>query len=361
MAASTSALSNAVRDLISKDPLLMDNVFEAVTVLPYFKGEAEKYTGGDKLTLNFINQNMPGGMHPRGGTFVNSERDITQRLQFELKYLRLPIVTNKIDTNVLNKGMASIYSDLEAKISAAYLSAGAMMELGLFLPGSGAYVHNVQGLPEVCSAGAAGDNSWTGATYDSYGELSRAAYPNVSGNVLALNGYLSNSVLDSTYTAVTRGSIKPRVGVTTPKVTSFLRDKYQVQQMFGGSQANGRTNLGFDALAYRGADIIDSRYVPGSEISGTAMQEAVDFITETTRLTVPAVAYPTITTETFWWLNIAPGHLQMWMSDDEEFGLGFTDFIPDAKSDQLVGAIRVGYLIASQSPRSQYEINTISV
>lgn len=361
MAASISALNNAVRDLISTDPMLMDNVFEAVSVLPYFKGDAEPYTGGDKLTLNFINQNMPGGMHPRGGSFNNVERDITQRLQFELKYLRLPVVANKIDVNVLNKGTASVYSDLEAKISAAYLSAGAFMEIGLFLPGSGVYAHNVQGLPEVCSEGGGGDNSWTGATYDSYGELSRASYPNIGGNVEALSGYLSNATLDRTFTAVKRGNIRPRVGATTPKVISYLRDRAQIQQMWGGSQAGGRTNLGFEDLAYRGADIIESRYVPGSEISGTAYSEAVDFITETTRLTTPTSAYPTITTETFWWLNIGAGHLQMWMSDDEEFGLGWTDFIPDVNSDQLVGAIRVGYLIAAQSPRSHYEINSIQV
>lgn len=357
------AINVATRDYISKEAKkLTDNVFQNGALAALLKDKARPFPGGTKITENFVYAGMPGGAHRRGARFNNRERQTDQRLQFDPKYIHVDVVLNKIDIRVLNSGPFAVYSLLDSKMSNAYLTMGAFMEIAQYLPGSGAsFADNVNGLAEIVA-----DNSTTsfdGNNYATYGDLSRtdANYGNaIKGKVTNVSGPITFETLESTYMDVVYGSVEPNVGQTTPKAYSYIKNKFQTQQRWNES-ALPNVGFGFRGLKFNGATLMASRYCPGTAISGTSDPIAVDYITETTAAAAtPLTAYPTLTSETLWWLNADDAYLHLYISDDEIFGLGFDDFIPNPETDELVGRVRLAYNLTSPGPRYHHQLKGIT-
>jgi len=358
------ALNVATRDWIRKTPSLIDTVFQADGVFARFKDRAKRFPGGTKITENIVYAGMPGGAHPApGARFTNTQRQTTQRLQFDLKYYQVTVVVDKVTVQVLNKGPFSVFPMISQEMENAYRTLGVHMAIGLYLAGSGAtYTYNVNGLAEICNDNST--SSFDGATYTNYGDLARTNGnygSQIKGKITDIGGPISYDALESTYMDVTFGALEPRIGVTTPKAFSYIKQKFQTQQRFTESRTQTSPTVGFTSLKFNNADLMVSRYCPGSHISGTGDPVAVDFITETTRLAAtPRTDYPTITGETLFWLTDEDPYLNFYMSDDEEFGMGFTGFIPDPSSDQLVGRVRLACNFTAPSPRHHHQLKGIT-
>ena len=102
---------------------------------------------------------------------------------------------------------------------------------------------------------------------------------------------------------------------------------------------HARRNTGrpVNGLKFNNATILRSRYVPGSEISASNMSEAVTYLTETSGGAV--TAYPTVTSESFMWLNARERFMRLYLSDEPEFAYGFTGFKPAQDNLSLVGQV----------------------
>lgn len=352
-------LNVATRDYIDRNAKkLVDTVFQSSRTAKSLKEKARKFPGGTKITEHIVYAGAGGGSHRKGATYVNSERQTDQRLQFDLKYMRIPVVLDQIDIRVINQGPYKVYDILESKLSNAYLTLGAYMEIAIYLPGSGnSFGANVNGLAEICNDNST--SSWDGNTYSEYGELSRANanYGNsVKGVVEDINGAITYEKLEETYMKVKFGGIEPTLGQTTPKCVSYVKNKFISQARFNEVQD---PKLGFNGLRFNRAMIVDSRYCPGSEISTDPIAD--DYVTFTTENETTALtAYPSVTGETLFWLNTDDEFLHLYISSDKIFGMGFSDFLPSPTSDMLVGAVRLGWQLAATGTRYHAQLKRIT-
>ncbi len=355
-------LNVATRDYIDRNAkMLVDNVFQASKLAQTLRDKARKFPGGTKITEHIVFAGAGGGAHIRGKKYNNSERQTDQRLQFDPKFVRVPVVLDQIDIRVLNQGPFKVYDILESKLSNAYLTLGAYMEIGLYLPGSGAsFAANINGLAEICNDNST--TSWEGNNYQFYGELDRMDAnwgTRIKGNITDVNGPITLEILENSYIGATFGGIEPAIGQTTPKCKSFIKFKFQTQQRFNDTQVPG---LNFTGLKFNNATIVDSRYCPGSFVSGlsTVGDPVADYVISSTEdASTPLTAYPTVTGETLFWINTDDAYIHFYVSTDRVFGMGFQDFIPSAESDMLVGAVRLCHQLTSPGPRYHAQVKRI--
>lgn len=354
-----NTLNVATRDFIDeRAKTLIDTVFQASRTAQSLREKARKYRGGTQITEHLVYAGSGGGAHKQGKTYVNSERQTDQRLQFDPKFLQVPVVLDQIDIRVLNQGPAKVYDILESKLSNAYLTLGAYMEVALYLPGSGASLSaNINGLAEICNDNAV--SSWDGNLYSTYGELDRTN-PNwgtaAKGKVTDINGPITYEALEESYMSVKYGGIEPAIGQTTPKCVSYIKNRFQTQQRFNEVQ---EPKLGFTGLKFNRALIVDSRYCPGTEIASDPIAD--DYVTFSSEDdTTPLTAYPAVTGETLFWLNTDDAYLHLYISSDKVWGMGFSDFLPSPNSDMLVGRVRLCWQLACPGPRYHHQLKRIT-
>jgi len=218
----------------------------------------------------------------------------------------------------------------------AYMTIGAHLEIGMFLNGQDAgYTANFNGLTEALN-----DNSttnWNGVAYSTYGTITRGGAVGTVLNSLAtnVNGTIEYNTLEETYASASFGPGKePNVGLTTYLGYSYIKEKFQTQQRFNNIQD---PKIGFTGMAFNDATLMRSRYAPGSYISGTGDPIATTFISQMSGGALSA--YPTVTAETLWWLNCRKPYFNFYISDDPEYGFGFTGFKPAQGNTVVAGQV----------------------
>lgn len=354
-------LNVATRDYVKGDAVeLVDNVFEQDELINRLKANALPFPGGTQVTELLVARGMIGGAYAKGGTFNTTERQTDQQLRFDMKYMYVGVTVDKIDIQVLNRGPKAIYSIIKSKMQNATMTMGANMAMSIYLPGGvsgGSYEHLVAGLPVALNDNSS--NAWTATTYATYGELSRSGqwYSDaVKGHVTAAVGGITYETLEDTLMTATYGSEAPDIGATTPKFYSYVKNKFQTQQRFNDAS---KPSVGFKGLDFQGTILLPSRYCPGSAISAKSTGPEATFITESTAGTAsPLTAYPSVTGETLYWLNTK--YINLYISTDEEFGLGFTGFKPARNDDSLVGQLKLAWCLTVPGPRYHHEVNGIT-
>ncbi len=143
--------------------------------------------------------------------------------------------------------------------------------------------------------------------------------------------------------------LEPNLGVTTAFGYSFIKEKFQTQQRFNDTQD---PKIGFNGMKFNSATLMKSRYAPGAYLygsSGTADPIATTFIKQLTSgaLTAypaPSGGYPSAGTynETLWWLNARKPFMNLYISDDPEYGFGFTGFKPAQGNTKVAGQVLFG-------------------
>lgn len=349
-----SQLNLAVQEYIASRSDLLDNVFQADPVVARMRKNIQKgFPGGSKIWELFVYDGLNGGAFPLGGTFNITGKQTQQRLEFAPKQFYTNVTLDKLVVKGLNKGPAEVFSILDSELENAMLTMGAHMAIGFYLPGTGLanYERNWDGLTEIVNDGATA--GWDGNTYATYGTLSRLAGAGLKVRSTPKNvgGDIEYNVLEETYSDASFGNEEPTIGATTPKCYSYIKTKFQTQQRFNDTQD---PSIGFNGLKFNQATIMKSRYVPGTEISGTNFSEAVTYLTETTGGAV--VAYPTVTSETFWWLNPSEKYMRLYISDEKEFAFGFTGFKPAQDNMSLVGQMIVLGALTCRGVRYQKQL-----
>ena len=80
-----------------------------------------------------------------------------------------------------------------------------------------------------------------------------------------------------------------------------------------------------------------SRYAPGTAISAASDPIAVGFLEESSGGVV--TAYPTMTSETLFWLNARKPYANLYVSTDPEYAYGFTGFKPSQGNTEIAGQV----------------------
>jgi len=340
----------ATHRYIQSTPKLLDFVFHRDPLLAYLKQNVrEDYDGGRLIQESFWYGSSPGGPYAKGADFNITQSQLEQALQFSPKFFYANVTLYKEDIQVINKGPQAAFPIIKSRTENAYQTLGAHLALGLYLNGQSAnYTNNFNGLPEALNDNSTA--SWDDATYSTYGTITRGGDVGTTLDKVPVNvnGTIEYNTLEETYGDASYGDAEwePNLGVTTHIGYSLVKEKFQTQQRFNNIQD---PKIGFRGMEFNSAVLIRSRYAPGSYLfgsAGAADPVAVAFMTEMsggalTAYPVPA-AYSSGYFETLWWLNARKPQMNFYVTDDAEFGFGFTGFKVAQGNTKVSGQVLFG-------------------
>ena len=353
-------LNVATERYIRDTPALVDNIFQADPLLAYLKlNVREDFTGGTLIQEGFMYDGLVGGSYQKGKEFDISEKQVEQAMQFQMKFFEVNVTLSLEDIKVLNKGPHAVFRLIDSRMTNAYMTMGAQMSIAEYLNGQAAgYTPNFNGLPEALNDNSTA--SWDGSTYTTYGGITRGGAVGTALNSVPTNvaGTIEYNTLEETYGNASFGNIEPNLGVTTVKGYSYIKEKFQTQQRFNDTQDPA---IGFNGMKFNSATLIKSRYTPGSDIGTLNSQSNKIAVGYLTQMSLGAVtAYPTITTETLWWINARKPFIYFYISDDPMFGFGFTGFKPSQGNTKVAGQVLAACQLTVPGPRYHSQLYGIS-
>lgn len=340
---------------------LVDNIFNVSPFMAYMRDNLkEDFSGGRLIQESFLYDTLIGGFYPTGATFNISQKQIAQAGQFIPKTFYTNLSFYKEDIQIFNKGAdTEIFDLVKVNSETAYTNIGQQLAIGAYIEGQGvanaAYVNNLNGLAEALNDGST--NSWNGSAYTSYGTITRGGAVGTALNSVPVNvaGTIDYPTLEENYGKATYGSIEPNLIVTTVLGYSYIKEKFQAQQRY---ESTTDLNLGITGMKFNGATILKDRYAPGSQISGTSDPVVTAFIRNS--FNDQTAAYPTLTSETLWILNARKPYMNFYVSDDPEFGFGFTGFKPAQDNNTIAGQVLFGGNMTVPGPRYHVQLYGIT-
>jgi len=345
---------------------LVDNIFQVSPFMAYMKANLkEDFTGGRLIQENFLYDTLIGGPYAKGGTFNIAQKQIEQAGQFVPKFFYTNISLYKEDIQVLNKGTdTQIFDIVQSRTETAYQNIGAQLAIGSYQEGQGGlagyWVNNVNGLAEALN-----DNttvSWNNTNYSTYGTITRGGAVGTALNSAPVNvaGVIDYPTLEEQYGNATFGAIEPNLIVTTVLGYSYIKEKFQAQQRY---ESVTDLSLGITAMKFNGASILKDRYAPGSYLSASSGRADVVVNAFMDQISgVAGTAYPTFTAagETLWILNAKKPYINFYVSDDPEFGFGFTGFKPAQDNNTIAGQVLFAGNMTVPGPRYHKQLYGIS-
>ncbi len=348
--------------------VVQDNFFLAVPELAYFRDHClVPFGGGSFMQAVFRYAPLIGGFYAPGSNFNITRRNTLAALQFTPKYMYVSIPEYKEEIQVENKGENAVISILEADMQNGIDTANAIVAVNFALSGQGARSLAMNGWDEAIDDGIT--PTWTGDIFTSYGNQTRNGEIGVSLNSIPVfcgtntgaGGVVQYSTLEEGYQDASIGKKEPNLGVGNKAVIAYIKEKMQVQQRFQqerdpvwgvmGFRFNNAMVLKsdyFPSLRYGKNDPILGNYLtstftsPGTTANGGTADAASNLPVSGTTVTVGEVFnfY-----NTFDWL--------FRVSDSEEFGFGFSGFVPAQNNTRVVGQIKAMITAECLSPRTQ--------
>lgn len=355
-------LNVATQRYIQDKPALVDNVFNADPFLAYCKlNVKDDFPGGTLIQEGFMYDGLPGGSYSQGKEFNIAQKQVEQSTQFNLKFFEVAVTLSKEDIQVLNKGPMAVFRLIDSRMTNAYMTIGAHVAISLYLNGQRAgFTTCPNGLAEMLNDNSTA--SWDNNTYSTYGGITRGGTVGKALNSIPVNvnGAIEYNALEENYGTASYGNIEPNLGVTTVLGYSYIKEKFQTQQRFNDTQDPA---IGFNGLKFNSATLIKSRYCPGSDIATVGSDSnkiAVEYLTESSNGAL--TAYPTLavsSSETLFWMNAKKPYLRTYISDDPEFGFGFTGF-KVAQGNTLISGQVLAALNVTGSPRYHKQLYGIT-
>lgn len=349
-------LNVSTRRYIADNPALVDDVFQQDPFLAYLKlNVREDFSGGTLIQEGFYYDGLVGGSYAKGKEFDITEKQVEQAIQLNMKFFEVNVTLSLEDIKVLNKGPQAVFRLVDSRMTNAYMTLGAFLSIALYLNGQNAgYTANFNGLPEALND--ASTASWDGNTYATYGGITRGGQVGTALNSVPQNiaGAIMYTQLENTYGNASYGNVEPNLGVTTQLGYSYVKEKFQTQQRFNDTQD---PKIGFNGMKFNSATLIKSRYTPGTYLSGSGDPNAVTYVTNMSDGAV--TAYPTITSETLWWINARKPYVHFYVSNDPMFGFGFTGFKPAQGNTKVAGQVLASCALTVQ-PRYHQQLYGIT-
>lgn len=308
-------------------PGLTDQTFKNDPLLAYLKANnLERFPGGTQIQENSIYAALPnGGAYADGASFTMALSQIETGLTFLPKHYAVPVTISKNQVQVFNKGPEAVFRLIDSRLQVAALTMSGILANAIYHEGiSASRVLNLQGLAEHLNDGT--NNSWTGSAYATYGTISRTSGPTagafnspMTGPTANISGPITYKTLEEGYNSIVIGDEYPNLLVTTNLGMSYIKEKFQPQWRVETQDPK----IGFNGLKFNQAIIMQSQYAPGTAASSTTSADGINLGTNYTSAG-----------ETLFMLNTK--YWRLWVTDDPEFGFGFTGFKP-AQDTLIVG------------------------
>jgi hypothetical protein len=320
-------------------PGVVDGVFKNDPLLAHLKANGiQRWTGGQTIQENFIYKPMIGGAYTLGQTFDVTRRRTADAATFNLKHHEVNVTEFKEDIQVYNVGPQKVYSMIEADLQNAALTMSAILAIESY--GSGiatGRTAKMNGLSEAISDGATA--SWDGNTATTYGGVTRSVVNSaLNAATTSVSGAITYKTLEETYNDRVLGAIEPNLIVTTNRGMSYIKEKFQPQYRVTVQDPK----IGFTGIQFNRATILQSQYCPGAY--------GVD--------DADLGNYYTSAGETLWML--VTDYLRMWVTNDPEFGFGFSGFKWAQDNTVVAGQYFASCNITCQAPRLMAQLYAIT-
>lgn len=339
-----------------------DNFFLAVPELAYFRDHClVPFGGGSFMQAVFRYAPMIGGFYAPGASFNITKRQTLAALQFTPKYLYVSIPEYLEELSVQNKGANAVVSILDADMQNGIDTANAITAIGFANSGVGTRALAINGWVEAIDDGVT--PTWDGNVYATYGGQARngaisAALNSVPvwcGTAAGATGVIQYSTLEEGYQDASIGKKEPNLGVGNKAVIAYIKEKMQVQQRF---QQERDPVWGVMGFRFNNAMVLKSDYFPSLKY-GKNDQVLGNYLTGTVNTTglSPATAsnFPSNTVctigEVFNFYNTFDWLFRV--SDTEQFGFGFSGFVPAQNNTRVVGQVKAMVNTECLSPRTQ--------
>lgn len=344
-----------------------DNFFLATPFLAYLRDHClVPFTGGTFMQSPMRYAPMLGGFYAPGATFNLTKRQTITALQFDTRYCYVSIPEYKEEIQVENKGEAAVASLLDADMQNGVdtinvIVAVACNQNGQNITATGDRTLAINGWPEAINDGVT--PSYDGNVYTSYGVQTRNgaigstlnSIPYWCGTQTGAAGPIQYAQLEEGYQDASIGQKEPNLGVGNKAIIAYIKEKIQVQQRF---QQERDPVWGVMGFRFNNAVILKDDYFPSARY-GVNDPILGNYLTST--FTSPASGIATASNmpsnvtctvgEVFTFFNTFDWMFRV--TDNEEFGFGFSGFVPAQDSTRVVGQIKAMVNLQCLSPRTQ--------
>jgi len=337
--------------------VIEDNFFLDTPLLAYLRDHCRlPFGGGAFMQATFGYAPMLGGFYSRGGNFNITKVQTLAGCIFDPKYIQVSVPEYKEDVQVLNKGPLAVFSLIDTDLRFAMQTMNAQIAVAMARHGQAAGGAVVDNRPEVINgwAEAINDgitNSWDGNVFATYGTATRNAVvgsalnsiPKWCGDGLGNAGMITYNVMEEAYQDACVGRQEPDLIVSNKAAHAYMKERLQVQQRF---QQERDVIWGVTGFRFNNAMVLKDDYFPSlrygqnDPIIGnwlTAAFTAAAAPAATSDLPAGIAVNPT---EVVTMYNTKKILLRV--SNDPEYGFGFTGFKPAQDNTRVVGQILAG-------------------
>lgn len=342
-----------------------DNFFLATPLLAYWRDHClVPFTGGTFMQSPMRYAPLIGGFYAPGSNFNLTKRQTITALQFDTRYCYVSIPEYKEEIQVENKGEAAVASLLEADMQNGVDTINVIVAVASNQHGQDVNGVNrtlaINGWPEAINNGV--DPSYDGNVYTTYGRQTRNGAIGSALNSTPLwcgtqggdTGPIQYALLEEGYQDASIGQKEPNLGVGNKAVIAYIKEKIQVQQRF---QQEKDPVWGVMGFRFNNAVILKDDYFPslrygqndpilGNWLTGSFTSPA----SPTAASRLPANTSCTVG-EVFCFFNTFDFLFRV--TDNEEFGFGFSGFVPAQDNTRVVGQIKAMVNVQCLSPRTQ--------
>lgn len=346
-----------------------DNFFLATPLLAYWRDHClVPFTGGSFMQSPIRYAPMIGGFYAPGASFNITKRQTITALQFDTRYAYVSIPEYKEEIQVENKGDLAVASLLDADMSNGVDTMNAIVAIasnkdGQNISGDDRTL-SINGWSEAINDGV--NPSYDGKVFTSYGQQARNgavgsalnSTPQWCGDSLGNTGVISYSLLEEGYQDATIGKKEPNLGCGNKAVIAYVKEKLVVQQRF---QQEKDPVWGVTGFRLNNAMILKDDYFPSLRYGKTNAQNyglgatlTTSFVvpaTVTTASGLPAAGVTATVGEVFAFFNTFDWLFRV--TDNDEFGFGFSGFVPAQDNTRVVGQIKAMVNEQCLSPRTQ--------
>lgn len=334
------ALNVTTRRHIRRTPVYIDGIFQSDPTMALIKkGCVVPFPGGRVIAGNITFDTLLGGAYDVGDDFDLSEQKTDEQMQFFVRQMQVNVTTSLEMLEVYNVGEAAIARDIDSKLRNGYNSIGSWLAGSMYLKSATAgYQKLITGFAEAISDGT--NASWDSQTYATYGGLTRTSY---NGALVSYRATLSGAPVeyDDLTDAISEcswgdGELEANALITTPKLKSSIKKRFQVQQRLNESTAV----IGFKGISIENTTMYASRYCPGQDVATVGKKSnrvMTRFLRTTTRGAV--TTYPSVTGETIFIGNIRKPNIHLHVSSAARYQFGTTGWKLTANNTKLSNQI----------------------
>jgi hypothetical protein len=346
---------------VIEDNFFLDTPFQA-----YLRARSMVPFGGGAFMQNvFLYAPMIGGSYAKGASFNVSKRQTLAGTLFDPKYYEVSVPEYKEDIQVLNKGPLAVFSLIDIDLRNALNTISAIIAVAMSLHGQAAGTNivgnrpnDINGWIEALSDGIT--PGWDGSIFASYGTQPRNGIisnklnstPVWLGTSTGATAPISYQIMEELYQIASIGREEPDLIVGNKAVYAFIKERIQPQQRFAQERD---PYFGVSGMRMNSAMILKDDYFPSLKF-GQNDPDIGNWLTGT--FTSPGVVGAGSNMPTATLLNVgevlAMFNTRKWLfriSDDPEYGFGFSGFVPAQDNTKVVGQEKAAVNLECTGPR----------